>query len=997
MSGFVRRILIYAIADGVVMQPLPLRNGQGQSPPIKILYKDNSIESVIGSEYNRKLSNKCFEAFGIVGLLTVSNTSFLISIIKREQVAQIHGKPIYVVTEVVLTPVTCLAEAEASIENTQNQLLKNTERDLDAYFSDSEEHEGDNDGICPTVSPEADEEMDQEKTHIPPTRRRKSSVAEDVMARRGGYGRFAQKWFSRTGWALDQRRHMGMTSPEDPKTTADHGRNSSTIGILPEGKQNQCLEKERQSNEYKAGFVTEKMFQKLIRRTELLLGSSKSFYFSYEWDITRVYSQSSILRNESPLSKQALDNFFWNHHLLKPFINAGQTSFSLPLMQGFIGQREFKLSLGPQECNMMDYDGARLEATEPSKCSLNYQQSIKENQDISHDSTSSDEVLSTSKTYEKKFILTIISRRSIRRAGLRYLRRGVDENGFTANFVETEQILSDPNWNPSRRLSSFTQIRGSIPVFWSQSPNSFKPIPRLQHSEETNSRGYCAHIKKLTSTYGDVQVISLVEKQEPEAIVGMEYEKLVKTLNEAISNKDDGAQEIGFEWWDFHANCRGMKYENVNLLVDLLKEKVDAFGYTTLLQGNLESRQVGVFRTNCMDCLDRTNVTQSAFARRVLELQLEKEGIRLSLQADQETEWFNSLWADNGDAISKQYTSTAALKGDFTRTKKRELTGALKDVSLSISRFCSGNLSSIFNDYFSQTAIDYLLGNVTELIFKDFDEKFMTVDLAISMQRLRQQIIELCQRQVIVDKDEEFVSGWTLLTPTLPNMIISNTLQESVLVITDAALYSCLVDWNLEKLLSFERIELRNIENIKYGTYITSTLSTAQTDEERNVGFVITYVVANNKVGIVSDSPSKEHQPDENKFSETSSTNSLLNQFTKVVVGRAAVISSANTTSMSTSSNIAGSKPESRVLALKALPSRSSVAGGEELRLSEIEQVHMICSEIERLIKCIRIPKIGSESVSLVEHTDIISLSEARKSTGVLEKLSYNFRKMVWG
>ncbi|RKF79289.1 Phosphatidylinositide phosphatase SAC2 [Golovinomyces cichoracearum] len=993
MSGFVRKILIYAIADGVVMQPLPLKNGQGQSAPIKILYKDNSIESVIGYEYNRTFSNKCFEAFGIVGLLTVSNTSFLISIIKREQVAQIHGKPIYVVTEVALTPVTCLAEAEASIGNTQNQLLKNIETDHHAYSIDSEEHEEESDNICPTVSPEADEEMDQEKCRNLPTRRRKSSVAEDVMAKRGGYGRIAQKWFSRTGWALDQRRNMGMTSPEDLKTTADDCVDSSTSGLLREGKQNQSLDNERQGNEYKVGFVTEKIFQKLIRRTELLLGSSKSFYFSYEWDITRVYSQPSILKNESPLSREALANFFWNNHLLKPFINAGQTSFSLPLMQGFIGQREFKLSIDPQECKMVDHDGAGLELTELSQFPINYEQSMEENQDISHDPTSSNEVLNTSKTHEKNFILTIISRRSIRRAGLRYLRRGVDENGFTANFVETEQILSDPNWDPSRRLSSFIQIRGSIPVFWSQSPNSFKPIPRLQHSEETNLRGYHAHIKKLTSTYGDVQVISLVEKQEPEAIVGMEFEKLVKTLNEAVSNKNDGAKGIGFEWWDFHANCRGMKFENVNMLVDLLKEKIDAFGYTTLLQGSLESRQVGVFRTNCMDCLDRTNVTQSAFARKVLELQLKKEGIELAFQANQETEWFNSLWADNGDAISKQYTSTAALKGDFTRTKKRELTGALKDVSLSISRFCSG----IFNDYFSQTAIDYLLGNVTERIFEDFDEKFMTVDLAISMQRLRQQIIDLCQRQVIVDKNEEFVSGWTLLTPMLPNTIISNTLQESVLVITDAALYSCLVDWNLEKLLSFERIELRNIESIKYGTYITSTLSTAQVDEERNIGFVITYIVANNKDGIVSDSSSKETQPDENNFSEKSSTNALLNKFTKVVVGRAAVTARASTISVGESSNTPRSKPELRVLALKALPSRSSIADGEELRLNEIEQVNVICSEIERLVNSIRIPKFGSESVSLVEHTDIISLSEARKSTSVIEKLSYNFKKLVWG
>lgn len=37
--------------------------------------------------------------------------------------------------------------------------------------------------------------------------------------------------------------------------------------------------------------------------------------------------------------------------------------------------------------------------------------------------------------------LLIVSRRSKERAGLRYQRRGINEQGQVANFVETEQIL----------------------------------------------------------------------------------------------------------------------------------------------------------------------------------------------------------------------------------------------------------------------------------------------------------------------------------------------------------------------------------------------------------------------------------------------------------------------------------------------------------------------------------------------------------------------------
>ena len=38
-------------------------------------------------------------------------------------------------------------------------------------------------------------------------------------------------------------------------------------------------------------------------------------------------------------------------------------------------------------------------------------------------------------------------------------------------------------------------------------------------------------------------------------------------------------------------------------------------------------QQEGVFRVNCMDCLDRTNVVQTAIARVVIENQLTKLGV----------------------------------------------------------------------------------------------------------------------------------------------------------------------------------------------------------------------------------------------------------------------------------------------------------------------------------------------------------------------------------
>ena len=45
--------------------------------------------------------------------------------------------------------------------------------------------------------------------------------------------------------------------------------------------------------------------------------------------------------------------------------------------------------------------------------------------------------------------------------------------------------------------------------------------------------------------------------------------------------------------------------------------------FMMMRDGHIPSQQDGVFRSNCMDCLDRTNVVQGLFAKVTLEEQLE--------------------------------------------------------------------------------------------------------------------------------------------------------------------------------------------------------------------------------------------------------------------------------------------------------------------------------------------------------------------------------------
>lgn len=403
----------------------------------------------------------------------------------------------------------------------------------------------------------------------------------------------------------------------------------------------------------------------------------------------------------------------------------------------------------------------------------------------------------------------------------------MDEDGDVANFVETEQILSRPSSLSGQTTHSFSQIRGSIPLFFSQSPYAFKPIPILQHSGEANRAAFERHFDKLIKRYGDVQIVLLVDKVGVEKPIGDRFEALTAQVNDGPGIH---GHQLGFDWFDFHEECRGMKFENVSRLMATVGAKVDAFGTTNVRDGGLVSKQAGVARTNCMDCLDRTNVVQAAFGQRILEAHLREEGYAIDLETDDTTQWFNTLWADNGDAVSKQYSSTAALKGDYTRTRHRNYRGAINDLGLTLSRY----YNNLVNDYFSQAAIDYLLGKVTAQVFEDFEENMMSRDPSMSIQKVRQTAINSAIKIAIADSTEDLIGAWILYSPREPNTVRVGLLEETILLLTDAALYKVSFDWESEKVASFVRADLRNVSGLIRGTYITSILTASQRDEVRN-------------------------------------------------------------------------------------------------------------------------------------------------------------------
>lgn len=72
--------------------------------------------------------------------------------------------------------------------------------------------------------------------------------------------------------------------------------------------------------------------------------------------------------------------------------------------------------------------------------------------------------------------------------------------GRVANFVETEQLIEMSSPKGSI-LSSFVQVRGSIPLMWSQIPNiKYKPTTRIA-PPETYSKAFDRHVTDLLDVY----------------------------------------------------------------------------------------------------------------------------------------------------------------------------------------------------------------------------------------------------------------------------------------------------------------------------------------------------------------------------------------------------------------------------------------------------------------------------------------------------------------
>ncbi|OLY83793.1 Phosphatidylinositide phosphatase SAC1 [Smittium mucronatum] len=279
----------------------------------------------------------------------------------------------------------------------------------------------------------------------------------------------------------------------------------------------------------------------------------------------------------------------------------------------------------------------------------------------------------------------------------RYFSRGVDEEGNVSNYAETEQIVeigkfgNDVFKKYHGELLSYLQLRGSVPIKWAQVING-KYKPSLEINLNNSSNGFQKHMDKLTNDYQRSIMVNLVDKVKYEKPVGDAFAQLSRNLPE------DGP--VQYYHFDFHKECSKMRFDRVSLLIDKIRSLIDSyqsFEVNPFISDKPTKLQSGIIRTNCMDCLDRTNVVQSVVSSDWMIKEFRNMGI---LNADETfknyervTSALRIMWADNADYVSMAYSGTGALKTDFTRTGKRTKMGLLSDGYNSLERYYRNNFS----------------------------------------------------------------------------------------------------------------------------------------------------------------------------------------------------------------------------------------------------------------------------------------------------------------
>ncbi|KAK6437835.1 hypothetical protein LTR95_005977, partial [Oleoguttula sp. CCFEE 5521] len=391
MPGSAKKLHIVAAADGILVHPVSSKGKPEGSLGVRLKYGSLEVAS-FQQNAEHEASEVRIEAHGILGLLDLGSAKFLICITRREEVAQIRGRPIYTITDVTLVPLASNEEAVKTVQAAAQALKQGN-----AAVHEDSDHEESEEGDAASINEESPAETGaalEAPEQASEASKEPTSFLKNVVQNKGKYGKFAGKWFSRAPPAAKPAQEPAVQEVAEKETPKGDAL-ATTESTEADDAATEETSKSGTGSDKNATTQTsnvETLTPRILRSAKLFFGS-RSFYFSYDYDLSSSLAQESPSSTSLPLHKRFDTNFFWNRNLVKPFIDSSQDFAILPVIQGFVGQRAF--SIGMTEEGEKD---AIVGASEQPKEAVAAQGEP------------------AKATNQSDLLITIISRRSVKRA-----------------------------------------------------------------------------------------------------------------------------------------------------------------------------------------------------------------------------------------------------------------------------------------------------------------------------------------------------------------------------------------------------------------------------------------------------------------------------------------------------------------------------------------------------------------------------------------------------
>jgi len=266
-------------------------------------------------------------------------------------------------------------------------------------------------------------------------------------------------------------------------------------------------------------------------------------FFSPDFDITQTQQRLAAEGAAAERRRRrASDLFVWNSHLLKPLVGASAP----PLVHRHAdGQEQAGEDVGGIPDAGHGAAGGQPEAGPALGGDLEAVHGMVHDNLLSVVCGFVETVAVQVK--DKRVNVTVVSRRSRFRSGVRFFSRGVDDAGHVSNSVESEQVVTARGG-----VTSFVTVRGSIPLYWQEQEAlvTLKPKP-LVLAGKPHEQALARHLADLSGLYGPVMMLSLIDSHGNEGNI---YQALSHLATRALQTRDTSVL-AGFLPFDFHAEC----------------------------------------------------------------------------------------------------------------------------------------------------------------------------------------------------------------------------------------------------------------------------------------------------------------------------------------------------------------------------------------------------------------------------------------------------------